>query len=53
VHTEPVQVVLVPGDHGSVLAAPNVQTLTEALAEAIGGSEGAATDAAPDGALRI
>lgn len=41
VHREPVQVVVVPGDHGSVLAAPNVRTLARALADAIRDTEGA------------
>lgn len=41
-HRGPVGVVVVPGDHGSVLIAPNVQVLARALAEAIRESEAAA-----------
>jgi amino acid adenylation domain-containing protein len=39
VHYGPVEVAVVPGDHGSVLAAPNVRTLARALAEALRESE--------------
>jgi thioesterase domain-containing protein len=51
VHCEPVHVVVVPGDHQSILAPPNIGPLGRALAEAIRSSESAvparlATDAA-------
>jgi amino acid adenylation domain-containing protein len=42
VHCRPVQVVVVPGDHGSVLAGTNVRTLARALADALRKSEAAA-----------
>jgi amino acid adenylation domain-containing protein len=47
VHGETVQVVVVPGDHGSVLAAPNVRTLARAMADAIRDGEGTAPASAP------